>query len=124
MEENGQISSKMKQIYTLAEQDEKKPPANSRFASKCKSLSFWRSFLPPTVWLPAYSLRTNLGADVIAGLTVGFMSLPQGMGYALLANLRAVNGLYISCFPLPVYALLGTSRHLSIGALAIVSLLT
>ena len=46
------------------------------------------------------------------------------MGYALLANQSAVNGLYISCFPLLVYALLGTSRHLSIGALAIISLMS
>jgi MFS superfamily sulfate permease-like transporter len=46
------------------------------------------------------------------------------MGYALLANLAPVNGLYMSFFPLLIYALFGTSRHIAMGTIAIVSLMS
>ncbi|MBS3941149.1 MAG: sulfate permease [Actinobacteria bacterium] len=63
-------------------------------------------------------------ADVIAGLTVAAMLVPQGMAYAALAGMPPVTGLYASTVPLVVYALLGTSGQLAIGPVAIVSLLT
>lgn len=75
-------------------------------------------------WLVTYKLRAYLQADIVSGFTVGIMNIPQGMGYALLASLPPVGGLYISFFPLIVYAIFGTSRHLAIGSIAIVSLLT
>ncbi len=66
---------------------------------------------------------TKSKEDLIAGLLVGIMLVPQAMGYAMLAGLPPVVGLYASTIPLVVYALLGTSRHLAIGPVAIVSLL-
>ena len=75
-------------------------------------------------WLLSYKLKAYLQADIVSGFTVGIMNIPQGMGYALLASLPPVGGLYISFFPLIVYAIFGTSRHLAIGSIAIVSLLT
>ncbi len=62
--------------------------------------------------------------DVGAGLTVGVMLIPQGMAYASIAGLPAVYGLYASIFPLLIYAILGTSRQLAVGPVAMVSLLT
>ena len=75
-------------------------------------------------WLMSYKLKAYLQADIVSGFTVGIMNIPQGMGYALLASLPPVAGLYISFFPLIIYAIFGTCRHLAIGAIAIVSLLT
>ncbi|MBX3248278.1 MAG: solute carrier family 26 protein [Myxococcales bacterium] len=82
-----------------------------------------RRFLPFLTWLPGYD-RRNLGGDVSAGLTTAVMLIPQGMAYAMLAGLPPIIGLYASVVPLAVYALLGTSRQLAVGPVAMVSLLT
>ncbi|MGY6500975.1 MAG: SulP family inorganic anion transporter [Acidimicrobiales bacterium] len=68
--------------------------------------------------------RSTLGADIGAGLTVAAMLVPQAMAYALLAGLPPQAGLYASTVPLVLYALIGTSRQLAVGPVAIVSLLT
>lgn len=61
--------------------------------------------------------------DLIAGITVGILLIPQGMAYALIAGLPPEYGLYAALVPLIVYAFMGTSRHLSVGPAALVSLL-
>ena len=66
---------------------------------------------------------TKLSSDLVAGLTVGVMLIPQGMAYSMLAGLPPVYGLYASIVPLLVYALLGTSRQLAVGPVAIIALL-
>ena len=78
--------------------------------------------IPALSWLPEYSLSL-LYADVMAGITVGVVLIPQGMAYAMLAELPPIYGLYSSLLPLPIYATLCTSRHMSIGPFALVSLL-
>jgi SulP family sulfate permease len=65
-----------------------------------------------------------LQGDIGAGLTVGVMLIPQGMAYASIAGLPAVYGLYASIVPLLIYAIFGSSRHLAVGPVAMVSLLT
>lgn len=74
-------------------------------------------------WVEGYG-RPLLRADLAAGLTVGAMLVPQAMAYALLAGLPPQVGLYAATFPLLAYALLGTSRQLAVGPVAIVSLMT
>ncbi len=64
-----------------------------------------------------------LRSDLQAGLTVGVMLIPQGMAYALIAGMPPIYGLYSALVPLVVYALLGSSRQLAVGPVAIVSLL-
>ncbi len=61
--------------------------------------------------------------DAIAGVTVGVMLIPQGMAYALIAGLPPEYGLYAALVPLIIYAFIGTSRHLSVGPVALVALL-
>lgn len=73
-------------------------------------------------WLPNYNTGF-LKNDLIAGLTVSVMFVPQGMAYALLAGMPPIYGLYGGLLPLFLYALFGTSRHLSVGTVAVSSLL-
>lgn len=69
--------------------------------------------------------RSRLMArDLTAGVTVAALLIPQGMAYAELAGLPAVNGLYASFIPLLAYALLGSSRQLALGPTATVAVLT
>jgi sulfate permease, SulP family len=79
--------------------------------------------VPAPGWVRGYR-RADLGGDAAAGLTVAVMLIPQAMAYALLAGLPPVVGLYAATIPLAVYALLGTSRQLAVGPVAIISLLT
>ena len=79
-------------------------------------------FLPVTTWLTGYSRQTFAG-DALAGVIVAIMLVPQGMAYALLAGLPPEVGLYASILPLLIYGLLGTSRTLAVGPVAIVSLM-
>ncbi len=62
--------------------------------------------------------------DLTAGVTVAALLIPQGMAYAELAGLPAVNGLYAGFIPLLAYALLGSSRQLALGPTATVAVLT
>ncbi|MEM6316936.1 MAG: sulfate permease [Bacteroidota bacterium] len=61
--------------------------------------------------------------DIVAGLTVGILLVPQGMAYALLAGMPPIYGLYSGLVPLLVYAIFGTSRQMSVGPVAVSSLL-
>ncbi len=73
-------------------------------------------------WISAYK-KSFLAGDIKAGLTVGVVIIPQGMAYALIAGLPPVYGLYAAIIPGVIYALLGTSRQLSVGPVAIDSLI-
>lgn len=79
-------------------------------------------YLPFLNWLRRYQ-REHLPSDVVAGIVTAIMLIPQSMAYAQLAGLPPQIGLYASVAPLIVYALLGTSGQLSVGPVAITSLL-
>lgn len=67
--------------------------------------------------------RGTFRADALAGLTVGVLLIPQSMAYALLAGMPLIYGLYGALVPLILYGILGSSRHLSIGPVAISAIL-
>lgn len=79
--------------------------------------------LPAWAWLQHYNQDT-LKSDVLASLIVIAMLVPQGMAYAMLAGLPPMMGLYASILPMMIYALLGGSSTLSIGPVAIISMMT
>ncbi len=66
----------------------------------------------------------DLRSDLIAGITVALVLIPQSMAYAQLAGLPPYYGLYASCLPPVIAALFGSSRQLATGPVAIVSLMT
>ena len=78
--------------------------------------------VPIASWLPRYDRRW-LSKDVVAGLTLWGLLVPQGMAYAGIAGLPPQAGLYTLVASLLVYALFGTSRHLSVGATSATSAL-
>jgi len=80
-------------------------------------------FLPVLDWGQDYG-RADLMGDGIAAIVVTIMLIPQSLAYALLAGVPAEVGLYASIAPLIAYALFGSSRTLSVGPVAIVSLMT
>ena len=59
---------------------------------------------------------------MVSGLSVGVLTIPQSMGYSLLASLPAKFGLYTSLFPVLIYFMFSTSRHVSLGTMALGSL--
>ncbi|MEO9964625.1 MAG: sulfate permease [Reichenbachiella sp.] len=67
--------------------------------------------------------RAKLTKDLAAGLVVGVMLIPQGMAYAMIAGLPPVFGLYAAIFPSLIYTFLGSSRHVSVGPVAMDSLI-
>ena len=79
--------------------------------------------LPALGWLRSYS-RGSLINDGLAAIIVTIMLIPQSLAYALLAGLPAEMGLYASILPLIAYALFGSSRTLSVGPVAVASLMT
>ncbi|MGB5818266.1 MAG: solute carrier family 26 protein [Saonia sp.] len=81
-----------------------------------------RRFFPFLKWLPNYK-KSYFSKDLVGGLTVGILLVPQGMAYAMIAGLPPVYGLYASLFPILMYAFLGTSRQLAVGPVAMDSLL-
>lgn len=80
-------------------------------------------FIPCYRWIRAYKWREYLQLDLMAGITVGIMLVPQSMSYAKLAGLHPIYGLYSGFIPIFVYAIFGSSRQLAIGPVALVSLL-
>ena len=83
-------------------------------------------YLPIMTWLPRYQLSW-LRADIIAGLTVWAVMIPESMAYAGIAGVSPLIGLYTIPFPLFFYAFLGTSRLMVVGpdsATALISSVT
>jgi len=83
-----------------------------------------RRLLPFISWFGEIKNSQVLRADLIAGITVALVLVPQSMAYATLAGLPAYYGLYAAFMPPLVAALFGSSRQLATGPVAVVSLLT
>nr|QHD26884.1 sulfate transporter 3-3 [Saccharum hybrid cultivar] len=81
-----------------------------------------RYLFPILDWVPSYSFSL-FKSDLVAGLTIASLAIPQGISYAKLASLPPIIGLYSSFVPPMVYAVLGSSRDLAVGPVSIASLI-
>ncbi|KAF3622172.1 Low affinity sulfate transporter 3 [Capsicum annuum] len=85
-------------------------------------VSILNVIFPPLSWCKEYNVK-NLKRDILAGLTLASLCIPQSIGYATLAKLDPQYGLYTSVTPPLIYAMMGSSREIAIGPVAVVSLL-
>uniref|UniRef100_A0A674H0H8 Solute carrier family 26 member 5 n=1 Tax=Taeniopygia guttata TaxID=59729 RepID=A0A674H0H8_TAEGU len=114
----GQLHKRQRTSQTLGQRI-----AHSCRCSSKKAKSHLYSFLPILKWLPRYPVKEYLLGDIISGISTGVMQLPQGLAYALLAAVPPVFGLYSSFYPVFLYTFFGTSKHISIGTFAVVSMM-
>ncbi len=84
--------------------------------------SYLASFFPIIGWLKTYN-RQDINGDLLAGVITAILLVPQGIAYAILAGLPPQLGLYASILPPIAYALLGTSRTLSVGPVSIAAIM-
>ena len=80
------------------------------------------TYFPISFWLKNYT-REDLNGDIFAGIITAILLVPQGIAYAMLAGLPAQVGLYASILPPAIYALLGTSKTLSVGPVSIAAIM-
>ncbi|WP_159949157.1 SulP family inorganic anion transporter [Polaribacter septentrionalilitoris] len=81
-----------------------------------------KKIIPILEWLPNYNTSLFKG-DLVAGITVGIILIPQGIAYALIAGLPPIYGLYCALVPQIMYAVFGSSRQVAIGPVAMDSLI-
>ncbi|OAA82551.1 sulfate permease II [Akanthomyces lecanii RCEF 1005] len=85
-----------------------------------ESTAYAKSLFPFLSWITHYNLQW-LAGDLVAGITIGAVLVPQGMAYAMLANLEPQFGLYSSFMGVIIYWIFGTSKDISIGPVAVLS---
>lgn len=85
-----------------------------------EGIQYAKSLFPFLSWISHYNMQW-LAGDVVSGITIGAVLVPQGMAYALLANLHPEFGLYSSFMGPIIYWIFGTSKDISIGPVAVLS---
>jgi len=117
---------KLRQLYQYVPNDKFKIKNKLKEKLKCQKKTFFSFFLglfPILKWLPNYSVKNFLPGDIIGGLTTAVVRIPQSLAYGLLAGVQPINGLYTAFFAPLTYAFMGTSKHVSVGTFAIMSLM-
>ncbi|KAM0443628.1 hypothetical protein ACHAQK_003275 [Fusarium lateritium] len=88
--------------------------------SRKELATYGASLFPFSTWISHYNLQW-LAGDLVAGITIGAVVVPQGMAYAMLAKLEPQFGLYSSFIGALIYWVFGTSKDISIGPVAVLS---
>ncbi|XP_049782755.1 sulfate transporter-like isoform X1 [Schistocerca cancellata] len=103
-----------------------KPVLSKRIGKsvRCSPIKVITSLFPILSWLPNYKWKSDLIPDIISGFTVAVMHIPQGMAYSMLAGVPPIVGIYMAFFPVLIYVVMGTSRHVSMGTFAVICMMT
>ncbi|CAG8594659.1 12874_t:CDS:2 [Acaulospora morrowiae] len=109
-------------VYELKDRDTRGQVENFFNKLPENAVDYVQSLFPIAKWIGRYNLSWFTG-DIIAGLTVGAVVIPQGMGYAQTAKLPPEYGLYSSFVGVTLYFLFSTSKDITIGPTAVMSLL-
>ncbi|XP_042014309.1 low affinity sulfate transporter 3-like isoform X2 [Salvia splendens] len=111
-----------RQVYTSVKESVLPGSKSRQQPRRSKILVFVEGLFPILKWGRNYK-ATKFKNDLLAGLTLASLCIPQSIGYANLAKLDPQYGLYTSVVPPLIYAMMGSSRELAIGPVAVVSLL-
>lgn len=133
MDESAKVSETTPALPPLLERRaRRRPSAASALKSKLRRgvscsgprvRSTLSGFFPVVRWLPKYRLREYVWGDVMSGMIVGIILVPQAIAYCLLAGVEPIYGLYTSFYANIIYFLMGTSRHVSVGIFSLMSLM-
>ncbi|XP_003217397.3 sulfate transporter [Anolis carolinensis] len=86
-------------------------------------LNFFLKLFPAIEWLSHYRIKEYLLGDIISGLLVGIVAIPQSISYALLASQDPIYGLYTNFFCPIIYFAMATSRHVCVGSFGVLCLM-
>ncbi|GFR97427.1 sulfate transporter-like [Elysia marginata] len=93
----------------------------------CSNRRLWKlltTYIPVVKFLRYYKLRDSAVNDIIAGLTVGILHIPQALAFGQLTSVKVENGLFTSLWPVLLYVFFGTSAHVSMGTSAVICIMT
>ncbi|TDZ37390.1 Sulfate permease 2 [Colletotrichum spinosum] len=139
-ESNSHVSDRISPYEPYYEEDPTvKEWLMEQVPTKDGSVRYFKSLFPFTRWIlryntrwlvsdaiagkTPYSTKFNVASNIVLGITLGLVVIPQAMAYALLARLSPEYGLYTSFTGAALYWIFGTSKDIAIGATAVVSLL-
>ncbi|XP_060590703.1 prestin-like isoform X1 [Ruditapes philippinarum] len=113
----------------LKSDDHEKKTLSEKLRSKCycsrqKLFKFFAAYLPIIKVLRYYNIKDFLVTDILAGVTIGILHIPQALAFGLLTSVKIENGLYTSVWPVILYVLFGTSAHVSMGTSAVICIVT
>lgn len=116
------------EIY-LKEKNTDKPPIYQRAIEKVscspkKVFKIFSGFLPIIKTIRYYNLKENAIIDILSGITIGILHIPQALAFGLLTSVKVENGLYTSVWPVILYVIFGTSPHVSMGTSAVICIVT
>uniref|UniRef100_A0A914Z527 SLC26A/SulP transporter domain-containing protein n=1 Tax=Panagrolaimus superbus TaxID=310955 RepID=A0A914Z527_9BILA len=131
MNEHHERSNRIKDMqyhdYITSNSQKSIPKVLKSYMQPCSSPSNLfhsiKSFFPIISWIQEYPSK-YLIHDIISGIVIAILHIPQGISYAFLSKVNPVNGLYASFFAPLIYLFFATSKHMSVGSFAVIALMT
>ncbi|XP_062575438.1 sulfate transporter-like [Saccostrea cucullata] len=113
----------------LKEANPDEPPFTQRVKEKVsctpkKVFKVLSGFLPIVKVVRYYNIKENAIVDILSGITIGILHIPQALAFGLLTSVKVENGLYTSVWPIILYIIFGTSPHVSMGTSAVICIVT